>query len=133
MFRSVTNVMKFVTELLKHVIWPFYFRQKRLSEVRHPYTKKEFLEYFRKFGINNEMILEVWDALIQDADFDDFRPYPEDNLLKVFGLADEDLDDLILGILNRCKCRIPPPSETLKIAPVQTVTDLVKFVALMRP
>jgi hypothetical protein len=89
-------------------------------------------EFVQHFGRNYEIAKEIWKSLAEEAVVEGFAPKPEDDLLEVFGLADEDLDDLVLGILTRCGCRIPPPSETADMPPVRTVTDLFEFVEQMQ-
>ena len=121
-----------VAQMLRRAVSPFYFRQMRLSESRRPYTKENFCDYFEALSVDAKIASEVWNALSDSADFDEFRPYPEDDILRVYGLADEDLDDLVLGILNRCQCRVPSPAETASMAPLETVVDLVLFVAQMK-
>jgi hypothetical protein len=68
----------------------------------------------------------------REAVVEGFKPHPDDDLLQVFGLADEDLDDLVLELLERCHCRVPHPSETAEMPAVLTVADLFAFVEMMR-
>lgn len=68
-----------------------------------------------------DIAAEVWSALSREAVIEGFTPHPDDDLLKVFGLADEDLDELVLELLERCGCRVPNPSETAKMPAVRTV------------
>lgn len=125
--------MTSLTDRLKRAIWPFYYRQKDIAEDRDAWTEQDFLDHFAESGVVNEIARAVWGALEQEADTTGFAPRPTDDLLQVYGLAEEDLDDLILAVLERCGCRVPPPSETEKMDPVQTVADFVYFVAAMKP
>jgi hypothetical protein len=50
----------------------------------------------------------------------------------VVGLADEDLDDVIGTLLQRCGCRVPPPAETATMPPIRTVADLYSFKEQMK-
>lgn len=101
---------------------------------RASYTKEDFARFFEQQNVPQKILDEVWDAIMDVAVIDDFRPHPEDNLEKDFGLADEDLDeDVILALLHRCGCRVPSMEEMLKMDPVDTVGDLVTFLAKMSP
>lgn len=108
---------------------PFSASQKRLMMDRSHYSKEEFLQQFP-----NDMAIAShgWDALVQEAVIEGFKPKTTDNLLQVFGLVDDDLDELALKLLTDCGCRIPTPSETLKMQPIQTVGDLIHFILQMR-
>lgn len=127
------NIKTSITDRLKRAIWPLHSRQKDLAESRDAWTEHEFLDYFAESGVAHGITRAVWEALGQEADPEGFTPRPTDNLLQVYGLADDDLDDLILAVLERCGCRVPPPSETEKMDPVLTVADMVIFVAAMKP
>lgn len=110
---------------------PFEDRQEKLAAQRQTWT----FEQFRSAApstVPEAMLREIWDSLRRESAIDDFRPSPEDELVHVFGLADEDLDEFVQGILRRCNCRVPPPSETSLMKPVNTVADLVDFVAAMK-
>jgi hypothetical protein len=96
---------------------------------RGKYSKSDFVQHF---GQEADIAEEVWSSLSRDAAVDGFKPMPGDDLIEVFGLADEDLDDLVLELLQRCRCRIPTPSETAGMSPVQNVGDVVAFVTKMR-
>jgi hypothetical protein len=127
------GLMTSLTYRLKRVIWPFYYRQKDLAEGRDTWTEQDFLGHFAESGVADEIARAVWGALKQEADLAGFAPRPTDDLRQVYGLADDDLDDLILAVLERSRCRVPAPSETEKMDPVLTVADFVYFVAAMKP
>ena len=60
---------------------------------------------------------------------DGFSPYPSDRLLKVYGLAEEDLDvDVIMDILKRLNCRAPDQATVNAIGAINTPADIVRFV-----
>jgi hypothetical protein len=127
------GLMTSLTDRLKRVIWPFYSRQKGMAEGRDAWTEQDFLDHFAESGVVDEIARAVWGALEQQADPAGFAPRPTDDLLQVYGLAEEDLDDLVLAVLERSGCRVPAPSETEKMDPVLTVAELVYFVAAMKP
>lgn len=113
--------------------WPFLGRQQRLMKSRTMYTKDSFSNFFLSRGVSKDIVDEVWAILVDAAVTKDFKPYPEDELLKTFGLAEEDLDeDIVLVLLERCACRIPTPDEMETMEPLQTVADLVEFISRMK-
>lgn len=79
---------------------------------RQDYGREDFIQHFEHAP---DIAAEVWSALSHEAVVEGFKPHPDDDLLQVFGLADEDLDDLVLELLERCHCRVPHPSETDKM------------------
>jgi hypothetical protein len=113
--------------------WPFLGRQRRLMRDRGSYTRADFAAFFTARGVPQQITDEVWNALVAEAAVEDFRPKPEDDLIKTFGLADEDLDeDVVLPLLERCGCRIPAADEVSALGPVATVGDLVGFIARLK-
>ena len=96
---------------------------------REAYTRSDFV---RHFDAEADIAEKVWSVLTAEAVVEGFKPMPQDDLIEVFGLADEDLDDLVLGLQQQRGCRIPTPSETAKMPPVQNVGDVVAFVARTR-
>ncbi|HEX2210569.1 MAG TPA: hypothetical protein VHG93_23010 [Longimicrobium sp.] len=92
----------------------------------------EFDDFVRSLGREPDIAQEIWNTLSREAVVTGFKPKPEDDLLKVFGLADDDLDEIVLRILERCGCRVPAPAETEHLPPVRTVEDLFAFVVAMR-
>lgn len=109
--------------------WPFLQRQERLLRTRQGYGREDFLV---ELGPDCAAA-ETWAVLREQAEARGFKPMPEDHLGSVFGLADDDLDEVGLELLRRCGCRIPPPEETSTMPRVETVADLVAFIRAMQP
>jgi hypothetical protein len=115
------------------VEWPLRRRQLALMTARQSYSKSDFLGFFVARGIAPEIADGVWNILVDNAVVEGFKPRPEDDLAKVFGLAEEDLDeDVVLELLQRFGFRIPGPVEVESMAPVNTATDLVEFIWQMK-
>lgn len=109
--------------------WPFAQRQRRLMRSRAGHSPAAFVEAFPD---DEDIAKAALQALEGEAVLESFVPHPDDELLEVYGLADDDLDELVLGLLTTCDCRIPAPDETRKMEPVRTARDLVWFVSAMR-
>ncbi|HZG42136.1 MAG TPA: hypothetical protein VEY93_04175 [Longimicrobium sp.] len=121
--------MTWLNWLKELVELPFSIPQKRRMRERGGYTKADFV---RHFGRDGAVAGVVWDCLAGEAVVENFKPHPEDDLSTVFGLADEDLDDVVLRALHEAGCRVPSPAETATMPPVRTVADMVGFLADMR-
>jgi hypothetical protein len=103
-------------------------------EVRDSYTKEDFSSFFLVRGAPQAMIDDVWAAVVEALGIKDFKPHPTDRLGKDYGLVDEDLDeDIVLALLQRHGCRIPPPHELERMGPIETVADLMDFLVKMHP
>jgi hypothetical protein len=72
----------------------FYSRQQKLMRLRGEVTAQSFLAMFT--GKRERMVARmVWDHLRREAVVPDFRPHPDDRLLTVYGIAEEELDERI--------------------------------------
>lgn len=71
----------------------------------------------------------LWDKLNESAIVNGFTPYPEDDLLHVYGLAEEDLDeDIILDIIKRLGLPIPSHDTVERIGPIQKPADVIRLI-----
>jgi hypothetical protein len=61
-----------------------------------------------------------------------FTPYPTDDLGAIFGIAEEELDDLILGMFQ--SLNVPPPGKEFLagFGPVNTPLSLARLEAQCR-
>lgn len=103
---------------------PFSRRQKSAMEERSGSSLEEFRSAFP--GAEREAEA-LWKGLQSVVVVDSFCPAPEDDLLEMYGLADEDLDEVIVGALSRLGYRVPKPAETKGMEPVRSVRDAVRF------
>ncbi len=104
-------------------------RQRELAAARQHYGKSDFVKHFTA---DSDIASEAWDRLMSEATVPGFRPFPSDNLLFVFGLAEEDLEDVLLDLLQAFGFRVPSPEETAAMEPIESVEDLVRFIAKFR-
>ena len=70
---------------------PFSLRQRRLAKGRPSMSKQEFVDRTASSEIGKAAASMVWEKLRDVAIVDTFAPYPDDDLLRTYGLADEDL------------------------------------------
>jgi hypothetical protein len=52
----------------------------------------------------------------------------DDDIGRVYGMVDEDLEEAVLGVVAACGRWLPPGEELRRIGPVVTVGDFVRFV-----
>jgi hypothetical protein len=57
----------------------------------------------------------------------EFPVHPEDNLYSIFGIVDEDVDDLIVEVLAECGRRMPPNAFESPPRTVRDVLDIIKI------
>lgn len=108
-------------------------RQAHLMLAEGERTPEAFARSCAGLGIDEDICQRTLSALGKVAAVDGFVPATCDDLLEVYGLADEDLDDdLVLPLLTQMACKIPTPAETSSMRPVRTVGDLVRFLQRMR-
>lgn len=114
----------------RFLCWPLYERQLRLKRDREGYTKENFISSLSENAISKDVAEDVWNILANMAVVEGFKPAPEDDLLNVFGLAEEDLDeDIVLMLLLKYKCNVPSDDEMRMFGPIATVGDLVFFIS----
>lgn len=110
---------------------PWRERQARLQISRGTaYGKQEFVDQLRKDGVNMEVGNCVYVRIQGIADIPAFSIRPEDSMHKIFGVVDEDLDDLAQEILSDLGIPKSPTGECGVEVPVFdcTIRDLALFV-----
>lgn len=83
---------------------------------------------------------DVPDALVESVERylrewmkrENFPVHPDDDIYEVYGIVDEDLDDLVLAIAD-ANGRTPPGSTAYWQTPVATVLDILKLVMTFPP
>lgn len=90
-------------------------------------SKESFLNYFSEQGILISLALSVYKDIYQRHLFK--RPVkPNDDLYKMHGIVDEDLDDLVVEVAEANNFEIPPNTDYWQ-EPVITVENLIRFIA----
>lgn len=115
------------------VAMPFSLRQKRLAKERDPLGESDFVARIVDAGGDQEAARFVHEKLQGWLYAEGFTPYPEDDLERIYGIAEEELDeDLILDILKQIGLS-PPSGERIKaFGNVSTPTDVARLVKAAR-
>lgn len=120
------SVLDFVVQL------PFSWRQSRARALRENMTQEKFSAALASDDVEERAARLLWDKLIEAAVVEDFRPGADDDFLRIYGLADEDLDeDIILAILVDLGFEVPEPSLIEQVGAIKTPREFIQLVRLM--
>lgn len=108
---------------------PFSLRQRRLAMARPSISKQDFVDRSASSELGKAAASILWDKLIELRVVDELTPYPDDDLLHTYGLADEDLDeDIILDILKSLNRTVPSENVVRTVGPINSPLDIVRLV-----
>ena len=111
--------------------FPFSLRQRRLTASRRPMSRDEFIEAVSSTEDGRNAATMLWNKLNEFRAWDGFTPYPSDDLGRVYGMAEEELDeDTVLDILEKTNTPIPSPEFLEKFGPLKTPQDIIRLVEL---
>ena len=132
------SLLAFVRPMLERMLrlvsgWPFCSRQKHVMRTRRAISKEEFVAIFSNRAVSPEIAGDVWDRMMEWC-VEGLTPCPDDDVGKLYGLAEEELDeDLLLAMLQKFDCYIPTCEEIqAEGLSTRTVGDLVIFVDRMQ-
>lgn len=112
---------------------PFSWRQRQARRLRDDITREQFIAALAQDDFEARAAALLWDKLVEAAMIEDFRPLPDDDFLRLYGLAEEDLDeDIILEILIGLGIGVPPPGVAGEAGPIGSPRDLLRLVRLAR-
>ena len=104
-----------------------------IAKMREGKKFDDFLEYFSRESIPKTICYQVYSYLQNiDSNFNNFPIYPTDNLGLVYGICDEDLDEMVLELIDLLGYQIPTRNILRQMKPVKTVEDLIKFLASLQ-
>jgi hypothetical protein len=110
---------------------PFSWRQRCVRAVREDMNRQQFVAALAENDLEERAAALLWEKLVEAAVVADFRPSPDDDLLRVYGLADEDLDeDIILAILIELEIGVPCPPVLERVGEIKTPRDVIQLVRL---
>ena len=104
-----------------------HYRVKRLAKTRRGMGFDDFLAYFAGEQIPRDKLFVVFEYLQEWQSVKDFPVHPTDDLCKVYGMCEEDIDDAVIELAE--KWRVLLPAEFEGIDPIHTVAELVRLLA----
>ena len=108
---------------------PFSSRQRKLASSRPAISESDFVDRTASSDLGRAAATSLWKKLQDVKVRDELTPYPDDDLLRVYGLADEDLDeDIILAVIKEVGASVPSREVVTAFGPVRTPLDVVRLV-----
>jgi len=107
------------------------YRDKQRAKMRTGLEFEDFVSYFRGENIPVYKLYEVYNFFQQWQSVKNFPVLPDDDLYEVYGIVDEDVDDTVIELADRCRAKLPPTFEGLR--PVRTVADIVHLLNQLPP
>lgn len=104
-----------------------HYRTKRLAQKRRGIGFDDFAAYFAGERIPRDKLYVVYEYLQGEQSVKDFPVLATDDLCKVYGICEEDLDDAAINLAT--KWHVTLPAEFEGVEPVRTVADLVRLLA----
>jgi len=96
-------------------------------------TKAAFIDAVASTALGRAAAALLWDKLLELKVNADFTPYPSDDLLRTFGLAEEDLDvDVIIDIARSLGRAVPDQAIVDGVGAVATPADVVRLLEATR-
>lgn len=106
-----------------------HHRAKRLARSRSGTGFEDFVAYFAAENIPRDKLRVVYDYLQDWQSVKDFPVQATDDLYKIYGICDEDLDDAAIELA--AKWRVVLPADFIAPGPINTVADLVLLLAAL--
>ena len=104
-----------------------HYRTQRLAKDRRGIGFDDFAGYFTGAQIPRDKLFVVYEYLQGWQSVKDFPVLATDDLCKVYGMCDEDLDDAVIDLAE--KWHVVLPTDFAGVQPVHTVADLVRLLA----
>jgi hypothetical protein len=123
---GLTIVLACVTVFLA-VNFHLRARDARTAGSRSRYCLDDFLDHFSKDEIPKHMLVEVYRYFQSLRGAKDLAVRPDDDLYQVYGVWNEDLDDAIIELARKCRCKAPTNAAVTGVPPVRSVEDIVRL------
>jgi hypothetical protein len=104
-----------------------WLRDYTIIQIRAEDKKEDFINYFIKKGISEALVHSVYKYLQNWMSFYEFPVRPQDKIAVIYGICEEDLDDLIIEIAKINNYDVPKDTNYWG-RPIITVEDLIRFI-----
>ena len=108
---------------------PLRRRQRELASSRAPMARQTFIDLTASTDVGRAAAAMLWDKLSSLKVCEEFTPYPSDDLLSTFGVAEEDLDVDVITDIAKSLSRSVPDQATVEIfRAVATPAHVVRLI-----
>jgi hypothetical protein len=107
------------------------YREQRMATQRVGQGFADFVDYFSDPDIPIYKLREVYEYFQNWQSVKEFPVDPNDDLYKVYGICDEDVDDAVVELAHRWQAKLPLTFAGL--GPVRTVADVVYLLNQLPP
>src|SRR3954451_21323817 len=112
---------------------PFGWRQRKAMASRANVSQEDFISALARNPFEREVAELLWLPLRDQASVPDFRPLPDDSLEKMYGIAEEELDeDILLSLMDRFRIAVPGTNQVKEFGAVESPRDVMRFIAFAR-
>lgn len=119
------NILDFLVQL------PFSWRQQHANGLRSDMTRERFIATLAINEVEERAASLLWEKLVEVSVVPDFKPCPDDDLLRLYGLAEEDLDeDIIMSIFETLGLDLPSPATLERIGKITSPKLLISLLRL---
>jgi len=110
---------------------PFRKRQERLMLNRAHANRDIFIDHAND-DFERCVAIKLWDHLRGWA-IPNFQPQIDDDLLKVYGIAEEELDeDILINYMKIFEISVPSKSSVYNFGPINTPLGIIRFLSMAR-
>lgn len=127
--RAASFINKLSNWISKIIDMPFGSRQSKVMKCRKQKDKQYFLSLYEAKNITPIITSVVWDELVINNAIKGFCLSPTDDIVYMFGIADDDLEDLVIDLIDRCDKNIPSEKDLANMPAIETVNDLIVFIS----
>ena len=107
------------------------YREQKLADSRRGQGFEDFATYFSGENIPLNKLHLVYDYFQRWQSVKNFPVHPNDDLYKVYGIVDDDVDDAVIELAGEWRAKLPATFEGLR--PVRTVADVVHLLHQLPP
>jgi hypothetical protein len=101
-----------------------HHKERKVKKMRTPNSLEDFIEFFSRKGIPQHILVNVYRYFQDWQGEKDFPVRPIDDLYKVYGICDDDIDDTIDDLAESCGCKIPDAEDVKDMPHIRTVEDV---------
>jgi hypothetical protein len=106
-------------------------RQRRAVASRASITREGFIAELAAEPVEEEAAALLWDKLVEIVIVPGLSPWPDDEFLWLYGLAEEDLDeDIVVDIFQRLGIDLPTSDVVQRVGAITTPRHFIQLVQL---